>query len=571
MTPIRLDGSIAVIPQTGFNIGKLLIGAVLLGIFCVRFGGPPYLVAVGAVAIITAPGLAIAAALPAPLRAPILAPALIVIGAAAVGWIQFLVWVLHPIAGLTASAAVIVLSLAGLMRQRDAIASVTGLPMLTFALICLLYFCLAGERGNYADGAIGIAFRFWNTPDNIIPRMFADALMAGIEQLKSVRLADWHLGDRPPLETGMIMPLYRVAAPAAREIAYIALGIAVNGTWVLGLWSLLRAVEVDERRILLTVLAVAACGAVYLNTVYAWPKMIGGALILSCATLLMRTTSTRGAALAGLAGALSLLAHGASAFGLIGLAPILLQKLRARHILPLLAFGAIFVAVYSPWVAYQKAFNPHGDRLVKWHIGGVPVKDSRGTADVIVERYAAAGIAGTIQNKLQNIASMIGITNETPNAGWMASDWLSRVRRLQSNSILPAVGLLMIGIAALAFRREPWIHPVFALIGASTLATVLLEFGDPVIASSQLVVGPMSLLLLWCAAGALVITGMSALAQRIIFGLHFSSFALVWVATLSAGSAHGGATSYAHSLGLMIGAGLTAAGLAYLMTANSPT
>jgi len=65
----------------------------------------------------------------------------------------------------------------------------------------------------------------------------------------------------------------------------------------------------------------------------------------------------------------------------------------------LAAAALTFVLLAAPWTAYQKLYDPPGDRLVKWHLGGIHELDSRGPLQMIVDQYRAAGWEGTIANK----------------------------------------------------------------------------------------------------------------------------------------------------------------------------
>ena len=40
--------------------------------------------------------------------------------------------------------------------------------------------------------------------------------------------------------------------------------------------------------------------------------------------------------------------------------------------------------MYSPWLAYQRFYDPPGDRLLKLHLGGQETIDSRSTLDTVV-------------------------------------------------------------------------------------------------------------------------------------------------------------------------------------------
>jgi hypothetical protein len=104
------------------------------------------IVLLGAVALVVAPGVVVAAVLPVAYLTGSAAPAIVVIAAAAIGWVQFLAWFLHPTAGAVISAGTIAGTVIGILQLRARFPTDIGVPLLTFFLICLLYFCLGGER-----------------------------------------------------------------------------------------------------------------------------------------------------------------------------------------------------------------------------------------------------------------------------------------------------------------------------------------------------------------------------------------------------------------------------------------
>jgi hypothetical protein len=172
-------------------------------------------------------------------------------------------------------------------------------------------------------------------------------------------------------------------------------------------------------------------------------------------------------------------------------------------------------------------------------------------------------------NKLNNVSAIVGSTVNRQNAGWNDSGPFAFLRMLQASSVVLAAGILLCGIAALPFnrrlRQEPWVGTTFTILWATTLASILIEFGTPVLASSFLIVCPFSLLLLWCAAGAIAITSFPSMLKNVFFGLHFLSFAAVWVFGFGPRSATGEPAHYPPETGLTLVATICVIGLSALV------
>ena len=51
------------------------------------------------------------------------------------------------------------------------------------------------------------------------------------------------------------------------------------------------------------------------------------------------------------------------------------------------AAAVVGVVMMGSWSAYQKYDDPPGNRLIKWHLGGVTEIDDRGSLETIVDSY----------------------------------------------------------------------------------------------------------------------------------------------------------------------------------------
>jgi hypothetical protein len=488
-----------------------------------------------------APGLAISGVIPAFARVPSLRLAAIPLGSAITGWLLFWAWFVSPSVGYSASSVVAAGSIAVIALKPSCMTDrEIRYPLIFALLICVAFFCNVSDQGNVYDGSFMVFHRYWATLDNIIPQQFADQLMKGRATFPKwiCCTTEWKFSDRPPLQTGMIMLAYPYVPTRFALFVYLLLGISANGLWIFGLWSLLRVFEIPERQIGLAVIAVALVGAVYVNTVFTWPKMLAGALMLAMATTIFaQTGATRTRSLlSGTLAALSMLAHGAAAFGIIGTLVAGQRHIRAWGVLNCVLAAIVASACYLPWIGFQKFFDPPGDRLVKWHLAGKPMIDPRPPLEVIVSSYMETGLTGTIKNKIENARMLIGDPSiffggmRSWQHRWDASV-AQKLRVYLDYRVGGAPGLLLIGTFAMFWYRdvlrERWARTMWALIIASSFAYIALEFGT-LNATTWLITSPYSLLLLWCALGALALIKINRPWTYAVLAAHAISFLSLW-------------------------------------------
>ena len=61
-----------------------------------------------------------------------------------------------------------------------------------------------------------------------------------------------------------------------------------------------------------------------------------------------------------------------------------------------------------PWTAYQKLYDPPGNRLLKWHIGGQPNAIEKTLTETIKESYSNITIEEWIENRKLNFMRLFG-------------------------------------------------------------------------------------------------------------------------------------------------------------------
>ena len=146
------------------------------------------------------------------------------------------------------------------------------------------------------------------------------------------------------------------------------------------------------------------------------------------------------------------------------------------------------------WSAYQKYDDPPGNRLIKWHLAGVTEIDDRGSLETIVDSYREAGLAGTLENKWNNVEDITGIARARRHrerrrfAGeGETTEAIVWIRIYRFFELLPMLGLLLIGPIAMAIRRRhreseaDWSFALtgFAYVGIGCFFWALLQWGTP--------------------------------------------------------------------------------------------
>ena len=506
--------------------------------------------AVAACILVFAPGFALLTI--ADRSVPVsLAPGVVIIGSAAAGWLLFWAWFASPYLGMFVSigflaATMLVLSFP---RHRYSWSQVSA-PAVVSVLVCIGYLSLAGDRGGLNYGDQLIAGRYWAVLDNQIPRLFVDRLIEDRAGLKSYLLGDWHSSDRPPLQTGMLLLVYPFVGQAGGSLACLLLGVAINIFWIWGLWGFLRALGIAERKILQVLILIALVGAVFINTIYTWPKMLSAALALTVgAAILVRDCPKRiRIFVVGSAGAFSLLSHGAALFALFGLITLFWVRRKEWSLRDILITFAFTVLIYYPWVGYQKFYDPPGDRLIKWHLAGVvPLDETRSAAAMLVAEYQKAGLHGFAMNKLHNLRLLLGDATDWHGEGAQGfaqpgwdSTFIGHLRHFFILRLGPAPMLLLIGAAFLftpTIRRASWFKPLVGMLLATLLIFMFLEFGSTPSNAAWLWHAPYTALLVWCALGALAIAELGDKWFAIFLLFHVILFTALWDYGVSMSSA----------------------------------
>jgi hypothetical protein len=331
-------------------------------------------------------------------------------------------------------------------------------------------------------------------PDNTIPTLFAEGIFAG--EVPKPLIGDWLSSDRPPLQSGVLLWTY-VWQSRDREVADLALSAILQCLFLAGLWSFLSACNMTRRCRGLIVTACLFSGFVCLNGFYTWPKLFPAAFLLSAAAYLLtdrpfsQRHRLREGALAGALAGLAMLCHGGSMFALLGLGFTIVLVRRLPSFEFLAAMAAAAALLYVPWMLYQRLYDPPGDRLLKWHIGGTvrPVPQESLT-EVLLKNYRELSLKEMIHNKRSNFEALAGdlpeaarqlklLVGGAPKSRYQAAGYL---RDNAFSTWIPCVGLAVFG--PLALLASPRKRPEFKLasrlwfcIGLTLVLWCLLMFG----------------------------------------------------------------------------------------------
>jgi hypothetical protein len=381
--------------------------------------------------------------------------------------------------------------------------------------------------------------RFFDTVqpgDNLIPLFFADKIY-GHRPVSPICCGDWLSSDRPPLQAGIFLLQRPLRVIGNLGLHYQVFGTAVQCLFICGVWVLLKAMGASERRIVQALGFLIFSGFMFYNCVYVWPKLLAATFVLFTLALLLqasaesRSLTRYEALLAAASFSVAVLAHPGSLFSMPALLWLWLSNAKDTPLITYVWAGLcsllIGLAFAAPWIAYQRFYDPPGNRLVKMHLAGVMAIDSRSTWQSIEDSYTALAPATIIQSKWRNIETLL-----SPHS--LAGFGLgSTARSIQRDYIANAIGLLnagWIGAALLLIRKKTraalpraglLVRLVFlnffiwclAMFGPAQTSTALSSYADILVLSIGLLGFLLSLPQLICA---------------VLFGLQILNFFVVW-------------------------------------------
>jgi hypothetical protein len=301
--------------------------------------------------------------------------------------------------------------------------------------------------------------------DNILPHYIADRMYYGYFRGPgpppplAADATGTRSSDRPPLQTAIVLAV-RPLQQANDAWTYQALATACQLAWVPAVYALSRALALRRRQIVAVLIATACSGFFLFNSLYTWPKLLSASLMLTGLALLIwtvrtaqtHTTQTRTIAVASTIAALwtlGLLAHSSVVFSIVAL-PLLAMSLRAWRtfsIASIVVGLCTAVVLLTPWLAYQRYYDPPGNRLVKQHLAGVEAIDSRSTLQAIADGYRGMTASAWLVGRWANIREQwfVGGSGRTHPVDWI--QWQQFFHNV------PALDVLAIGYVVAFVRR----------------------------------------------------------------------------------------------------------------------
>ena len=356
----------------------------------------------------------------------------------AAGYLAFWLWFFSPKVGAIFS---VMLPLAGLIflvqtwRKLDPdgrrVLNALLVPISLAGAVTLLVLSFGFLYGGLQDPLITATVRFSHRlpADNSLPYLFAEGVRAG--HVPKPMYGEWLSSDRPPLQTGIALSQYPFSH-RPRLLDYMVVSAIAQSLWLFALWLVLTAFRLDAHLIALVLFVCVFSGFVLVNTFYVWPKLLAAAYMLGLFLILLTKHGSKLlgeskflAVIAGALGAFGILAHGGSAFALIGSAATLVVIKRALPRRPFITIAAAIFVLYLPWTLYQKFFDPPGDRLLTWHLAGAglvhPSKTSFGRA--ILSSYRHLTYRAWLNSKLGNCETLFGYGPVAPGVKGEKNYW----------------------------------------------------------------------------------------------------------------------------------------------------
>lgn len=461
---------------------------------------------------------------------------------ALLGYLCFWAYLAHSLLGKGLSAAFFITTVGLWLRGVKGVPEDSKRTLVTIAFVTVVigifYLSLLHLYQSDRDVFDLEERRFIQLPgDNRVSHDIAAVMFRG-QSPKTLGISS----DRPPLQNGiqLLVRDLSLRIGISELLSGAITAILLQLVWVSAAFGLLRELGLSYRAAIAWTITCAFNGFIMLSSLYTWPKLSAGAL--GCAVFSVwfisqdKTKLARhiaGGALAGVA----MLAHSTVAFAMLPLAPLVCLDILKGRWRPWLGAALAFTALMGPWVCYQKFYDPPGNRLVKWHIGGQDTPDDRGTVQTIVENYAAQGWAETIKTKKRNFAMQLGIDWHSGLS--TSADSMIMRRNNHYAHLIPGLEVFLLGtlLLPLALYRSRNIHQgivssplgrYLIWVAATVVCWCLLLFKPEAVMFH----GPNSLPLVLLAILAASADGAKYGAKWFVITLQLVFFAYLWIISL---------------------------------------
>ncbi len=374
--------------------------------------------------------------------------------------------------------------------------------------------------------------------DNDISQTFAQNVRADHPK---ERIGDWQGSDRPPLQTGVILSHGLFTADKSIGTANSQLlSSLLQCFWVVAIWALGRAIGLSKQRALLVILLCLFSGFFFFNSVLVWPKLLAASYVLLTFSLLFFEKPSRTTwVLASLAGGAALLSHTGIAFTLIPIILVALSMKRYRpHWKTILIAATCLIVLTGSWMAYQKFYDPPGDRLSKWFFAGVVAIDGRSVPRAVVDTYSETTIDEVFKTRVDNLSLLFGRT--PPDDKLLGNGVSAQMRDGEFRYLLFSLVILnigWIGLLSQRIRQNLKLNgildhfKVFAvIIGLSLLGWILALFSPNMAVNHQ---GSYATILLLFVLLATIVTYLPRKLLLVVLGIQITYFMAIWVIVIA--------------------------------------
>ncbi|MEM9117840.1 MAG: hypothetical protein AAGD09_08150 [Cyanobacteria bacterium P01_F01_bin.56] len=336
-----------------------------------------------------------------------------------IGYFTFWIYWIDHILGIVLSSLLILGTLIETYRtlRNESLEAFIRIPDVFFPL-CLTYLIGALYLGilylysTPSEFTNWIAnFRFFQQmpPDNVLPYQFANLLYFG--QDPRPLWGEWQSSDRPPLQSGIVLvqrALIGLVFPNTSVLSYQIIATISQCSWIAAVWALCRHLNLRYLQISAILILCTSSGFFLFNSLFVWPKLLAAALSCTLFILVLQTFQggsrprTFWAVSAGICSGLGLMAHSGVVFTIIPALLIMLVLMRQIGLRQIGIIVCTIVLVITPWIGYQKLYEPPGNRLLKWHLAGAVEIDDRSFHQALIEEYQDLGLDAAWSYKLDN-------------------------------------------------------------------------------------------------------------------------------------------------------------------------
>lgn len=318
----------------------------------------------------------------------------------------------------------------------------------------------------------------WST-DNQIPTLVAEFLFRG-KDVRAIDFGPWKISDRPPLMYGLLAflraPIALITANNDGHSLFYQInfagGLILNTLAIPVVLFIGRQIGLSRRNRYLVAAMLTLSPFVIFNSIYIWPKLLGGAFgILALWTIweydpirgFSRFSSNgRPVAAAAALSALALMSHGGTVFGILAMLAWTACLRGLPRPASLIAGFVVGVAIILPWSLWQHFEQPPGNALIKYAFANTFGfgEENKGVLATIQQAYSKLTWVDLLKTKGQGIMSLLyGYPAE---CGLVEMSQLNQGRILAERRITdfiylgPSLNFLSVGIfaALMGWRRR---------------------------------------------------------------------------------------------------------------------